>query len=70
MIDNKLDDKILRNVRKVMKSKNISQRYLSAHMGHSPQMVSYLLNKERKLNLGHVEAMSKALDVEVFELVV
>ena len=70
MIDNKLDDKILRNVRKVMKDKKINQRYLSACMGHSPQMVSYLLNKERKLNLGHVEAMSKALDVEVFELVI
>jgi len=70
MIDDKLDDKILRNVRRVMKDKKITQRYLAYMMGHSPQMTSYILNKERKLNLGHLEAMSKALDVEVFELVI
>ena len=69
-MENKLDDKIIHNVKRIMKDKKINQRYISAYMGNSPQMVSFLLNKERKLNLGHVEAMSKALDVEVFELVI
>ena len=69
-MENKLDDKIIHNVKRIMKDKKINQRYISAYMGSSPQMVSFLLNKERKLNLGHVEAMSKALDVEVFELVI
>tara|TARA_Y100000004_G_scaffold45963_1_gene50420 strand:+ start:262 stop:471 length:210 start_codon:yes stop_codon:yes gene_type:complete len=69
-MENKLDDKIIHNVKRIMKDKKINQRYISAYMGNSPQMVSFLLNKERKLNLGHVESISKALDVEVFELVI
>ena len=69
-MENKLDDKIIHNVKKIMKDKKINQRYISVCMNSSPQMVSYLLNKERKLNLGHVESISKALDVEVFELVI
>ena len=66
----KLEDKIILNVKRLLKLKKLSQRYLAHCAGFSNQMVSYILNKERKLNLNHVESFCKALDVEIFELII
>ena len=66
----KLQDKIISNTIRIMKSKKINQRYLAIFLGVSFQMVSLILSKQRKLNLEHVDNICKALDVEVFELVI
>lgn len=66
----KIQDKIIFNTKRIMKSKKINQRYLATFLGVSFQMVSLILSKQRKINLEHVDAICKALDVEVFELVI
>lgn len=66
----KLQDKIISNTIRLMKSKKISQRYVASFLGVSYQMVSLLLSKQRKINLEHIDNICKALDVEVFELII
>ena len=66
----KLQDKIVSNTIRIMKSKKISQKYLAGFLGVSFQMVSLLLSKQRKLNLEHIDAICVALDVEIFELII
>jgi DNA-binding Xre family transcriptional regulator len=66
----KLEDKIIFNIKRLMKYKNISQKYLADMLGFSAQMMSLLLSKQRKLNLEHIDSICKALDVEMFELII
>ena len=66
----KLQDKIIANTIRIMKAKKISQKYIAGFLGVSFQMVSLLLSKQRKLNLDHIDNICKALDVEIFELII
>lgn len=65
-----LEGKILFNVKRIMKEKKMRQYQLAEDMGFSQSMLSALLKRKKHLNVRTVDHFCKALDVEVFELIV
>ena len=57
------------NLRRIMKKKNITSRYLAAKIGVTETYISYLLTGKKKPSLKIVETLTEFLDVSVSDLI-
>lgn len=57
------------NLRRIMKKKNITSRYLAAQIGVTETYISYLLTGKKKPSLKIVETLTEFLGVSVSDLI-